>query len=114
MFEKEQVNNNDKYEKIFAFITKLYIEAKQIEEKRRANGEFFNIFNILGMESEEVKLHSAFIVELLNPQGGHGASYHFLQAFLNTLGINEDYIDYTQCSLYIKERTIGPVTDVNA
>lgn len=111
MFEKEQVNNNDKYEKIFAFITKLYIEAKQIEEKRRANGEFFNIFNILGVEYEEVRLHSAFIAELLNPQGGHGASYHFLQAFLNTLGIKEDYIDYTQCSLYIKERTIGPVTE---
>lgn len=107
----ERTDNNAIYEKIFTLITQQFREAKQIEEKRKEQGEFFNIFNILGMESEEVKLHSTFIAELLNPRGKHGASFHFLEAFLQTLDIQEDYIDYTQCSLFIKERVIGPITE---
>lgn len=38
---------------------------KQTEGSRR--GENFNVFNVLGLWSEEVKLHSAMLAELLNP-----------------------------------------------
>ena len=107
----EHTDYNAIYENLFALTSQVTREAKQIEEKRRVQGEFFNIFNILGMESEEVKLHSTFIAELLNPKGQHGASHHFLTCFLQTLGLQEDYIDHTRCSLYIKERSIGPVTE---
>lgn len=99
------------FENLFAEILELYRDAKQVKEKRREQGELFNIFNVIGLCSEEVRLHSAFIAELLNPKGNHGASYLFLQAFLDLLGMEEGYIDYTRCSLNIRERYIGPVTE---
>jgi len=42
-------------------------------------GENFNIFRILKVESSEVKTHSAFIAELLNPNGSHGQKDTFLK-----------------------------------
>ena len=41
-------------------------------------GERFNVFNVLGMGSSEVKLHSALIAELLNPKGKHSLGELFL------------------------------------
>lgn len=105
------IENKVTYKKLFAQITKLYTENKLVEEKQRAQGEYFNIFNILKLGSQEVRLHSAFIAELLNPKGSHGASYLFLQAFLDTLGIERDFIDYNLCSLDITERYIGPIKE---
>lgn len=98
------------FENLFAEILELYRDAKQVEEKRREQGDLFNIFNVIGLRSEEVRLHSAFIAELLNPKGNHGSSYLFLQAFLELLGIEDGYIDYARCSPNIKERYIGSVT----
>lgn len=53
---------------------------KQTEVYRR--GENFNIFNVLGLWSEEVRLHSAMLAELLNPEGSHGCREAFLKIFL--------------------------------
>ena len=101
-------------EKVNAFlntISKLYKNEKQVEHKKREDGEFFNVFNTIGLRAEEVRLHSAFIAELLNPKGSHGLSNLFLQAFLEETGLPNDYIVYQQCSKNIVERVIGPVTD---
>lgn len=103
----DKINN---FEKLFVKILELYQNAKQVEEKRREQGDFFYIFNVIGLRTEEVRLHSALIAELLNPKGNHGVSYLFLQAFLDLLGIEDNYIDYTRCSLNIKERAIGHIT----
>ncbi|MDF7801286.1 PD-(D/E)XK nuclease family protein [Pontiellaceae bacterium B1224] len=46
------------------------------------NGENFNVFSILGMEGQEVKTHSAFLRELLDPKGTHAMGDHFLELFL--------------------------------
>lgn len=46
------------------------------------SGENFNIFKILKMESSEVRLHSAFLAELLNPAGTHGKGDLFLRLFI--------------------------------
>jgi hypothetical protein len=64
-----------------------------------------------GLRTDEVRLHSALIAELLNPKGSHGSSFHFLQAFLEQLGIEEGYFDYARCSIDMVERVIGPVTE---
>lgn len=53
---------------------------KQTEVSRR--GENFNVFNVLGLWSEEVKLHSAMLAELLNPEGSHGCGEAFLKVFI--------------------------------
>lgn len=52
---------------------------KQTEIYKR--GENFNVFNVLGLWSEEVRLHSAMLSELLNPEGSHGCGEAFLKMF---------------------------------
>ena len=101
----------EKTQTILATISKLYENQKQVELEKQEKGEFFNVFNTIGLRTEEVRLHSAFIAELLNPKGSHGLSYRFLQAFLKIIDLPNDYIDYHRCSQNIVERVIGPVTD---
>lgn len=101
----------EKTQTILATISKLYENQKQVELEKQEKGEFFNVFNTIGLRTEEVRLHSAFIAELMNPKGSHGLSYRFLQAFLEVIDLPNDYIDYHRCSQNIVERVIGPVTD---
>lgn len=49
------------------------------------SGENFNIFRILGLEAREVRTHSAFLGELLNPAGSHGLRDTFLKLFLELI-----------------------------
>lgn len=91
-------------------ISRLYQESKLDSEKKAEQGDFFNIFNVIGLRSEEVRLHSAFIAELLNPKGSHGAHDSFLKAFLETTGIPLNYLNSNRCSQNIIERVIGPVS----
>ena len=49
------------------------------------SGENFNVFRILGLESREVRMHSAFLGELLNPAGSHGLKDAFLKLFVEAL-----------------------------
>lgn len=97
---------------LLSSISKLHEEEKQIKLKKRETGEFFNVFNTIGLRSEEVRLHSAFIAELLNPKGSHGLGILFLQAFLKlkVLDMPDDYINGPLCSQNIVERVIGPVS----
>lgn len=55
---------------------------KSYDKIAKATGENFNIFTVMGMESNEVKTHSAIIGELLNPKGSHGLGDKFLKLFI--------------------------------
>jgi hypothetical protein len=63
-------------------------------------GENFNLFSILEIETDEVKTHSRFLAELLNPKGAHGQSDSFLKLFIKKLqntNLNTKYTDvYTE------------------
>lgn len=59
---------------------------KKHEEIARITGRKFNVFSILGVESRETSTHSAFLVELLNPDGSHGQGKVFLELFIEMLG----------------------------
>lgn len=59
--------------------------AKHQEDLKRLRGENFNVFSILKMERKENGTHSAFINELLNPQGSHLLGNVFLKLFLETI-----------------------------
>ena len=61
-------------ESLLTEITNLYKLAEKDKQERLKQGGFFNVFNTIGLRTEEVRLHSAFIAELLNPQGAHGLS----------------------------------------
>ena len=79
-------------ESLLSEITKFYKLAEKDKQERIKQGEFFNVFNTIGLRTEEVRLHSAFIAELLNPQGSHGLSNLFLQSFLKQMGLPYDYV----------------------
>lgn len=96
---------------ILSNISELFKKEKLEEAKKREEGDFFNVFNTIGLWSEEVRLHSSFIAELLNPKGSHGLAQLFLQAFLEEIKLPKDFIDWRHCSQDIVERVIGPVTE---
>jgi hypothetical protein len=72
-------------------IKTLVIEVRHISDHYREitkiTGEDFNIFNILGLQVSEVRLHSAILTDLLNPIGSHGQGDLFLKIFVRQLGV---------------------------
>lgn len=60
----------------------LFVERICQEEKWK-RGDCFNIFQILGVATSEVRLHSAFLAELLNPCASHGMTAKYLLSFLD-------------------------------
>lgn len=75
-------------------------------------GENFNVFQILGMETKEVKTHSKFLAELLNPKGTHYQGNKLLELFIRHLNNNErDKIKFDiNSATVVVEKHIGPVT----
>lgn len=61
--------------------------SKRFNEIAQLTGENFNIFQILNLQTAEVRVHSAFLAELLNPRGTHGQKDLFLKLFTKQLGI---------------------------
>ncbi len=64
----------------------LLAQSRVLKDKHdalaAATGENFNLFAILGRETDEVRTHSAILAELLNPSGSHGQGAMFLRHFL--------------------------------
>lgn len=100
------MNNN--VEKLLNEIGKLVVAQNERTKERYFHGELFNVFNILGLESKEVRLHSALLAELLNPNGMCGVGNAFQKAFLAILGFPENYIVDGRVSV---ELSIGTTTD---
>jgi len=63
------------------------IEVLDYQYRKLKERDNFNIFSILLNPFDEVKLHSRFIFELLNPKGRHGYGTLFLEKFLEILEI---------------------------
>lgn len=82
------------------------------QQKNASSGERFNIFQIIGLTSDEVRLHSQFIAELLNPNGTHGQGEIFLQKFLEFTGATGILTDLQNVSIHV-EFPIGPVTSTS-
>ncbi|WP_268225830.1 PDDEXK-like family protein [Sinomicrobium oceani] len=64
-------------------------------------GETFNLFSILDLETKENKTHSAFLGELLNPNGSHHQGNTFLKLFLKIVKI-ENHLDVSTTSLCLE------------
>jgi len=63
--------------------------SKHYREIARLTGEEYNIFRTIGLQSAEVRLHSAILSDFLNPLGSHGQSDLFLRVFVNQQGITD-------------------------
>jgi len=70
---------------IKSLLDQVKAKIEEAEKIALLKGENFNVFSILNMESAENKTHSAFLCELLNPQGSHGFGAKFSELFVNSL-----------------------------
>ncbi|MBC6612421.1 PD-(D/E)XK nuclease family protein [Hymenobacter sp. BT507] len=77
------------------------------EKMTLLSGENFNVFRILGLEANEVRMHSAFLGELLNPAGSHGLRDAFLKLFVEAIGFTSFP---TATARVVVEYDIGRVT----
>jgi hypothetical protein len=107
----------DKLESLLKEITGIVKVERALQEEKRKRGENFNVFKILGLSSNEVRLHSAFLAELLNPDGDHGLGDKFLKSFINevTRKSNKDkkecefLFDSSSIKEVKVEKDIGPI-----
>jgi hypothetical protein len=95
-------------EKITQLLNNISSVNKKYEDIAKASGENFNIFSIIRVESNEVKTHSRFITELLNPKGRHGQDDLFLKLFLAEVEIEN--FETKTANVYI-EYYVGIVTE---
>ena len=65
-------------------INKRYAEVRKVYEE---SGVRYNIFNVLGLASSEVRLHSSILASLFDSKD-HGAGDAFLRAFLRLPSLN--------------------------
>ncbi len=82
----------DKTRELLFNISKICASQQAKDLECKAHGDFFNVFNIMHLEFDEVRLHSAILAELLNCRGTHGAGDAFLKAFLTSINLPKDYL----------------------
>lgn len=91
---------------------KFFNQVKQIidkyENESKETGNNFNVFKTINITTDEVRLHSKFIGELLNPNGSHGQNDKYLRIFFDQLKI--DNIDSATSKVEI-EKNIGKKKD---
>lgn len=66
-------------------IAEVIAFEKELDRKKHASGEGYDVFKVMNVQTKEVVLHSAIISDLLNPNGCHGQGTMFLEAFLGVL-----------------------------
>ena len=93
---------------LLAEVKTIIDKNEVIRDEKKKRGDFFNIFNVLNVQTNEVRLHSAFIVELLNPKASHGLGDTFLAMFLKQLQFDSFQISD---AIVVKEEYIGPIND---
>ena len=95
-------------------IHQLIESVKGIESRYKddavQSGADFNIFQIIGMTSDEVRVHSAFLATLLDPQGSHRQGDLFLRLFTKQLSQIVHNFD-TESAVVECEKYIGRMTE---
>jgi hypothetical protein len=90
---------------------------KSYEKLARSTGENFNIFSVMGMESNEVKTHSAIIGELLNPKGTHGLSDIPMKLFIEQVKVeireNQSTLDEYSSLKTINDEALNEIFNLN-
>ena len=85
---------------------------KQRKEEARKRGEKYNIFSVLGLETSEVRTHSAFLASLLNPNGNHGVGNAFLDAFVREMNLEDLQLDTTNSQVKVEHVTSDGRIDI--
>lgn len=79
----------------------------------RKESPAYNIFSILNVRHYEEKLHTPFLVNLLNPSGSHGQGSLFLDSFIaEVLHLDYRYIDISAFSIKEEFFTVNGRIDI--
>jgi hypothetical protein len=95
------------FQQIQNFLVQISAINKQFDKIAELKGENFNVFEILGLSTSEVRTHSAFLAELLDCQGSHGQKGLFLKLFCEKLGIKNFLIDQSKVEV---EKHVGYIS----
>jgi hypothetical protein len=95
------------YKNLLDQVNAINARYKKINE---LTGENFNVFRILKLDSSEVRMHSAFIAELLNPDGSHGQKDIFLSLFIKVFCFKNNPIDAVSCKVKVEDY-IGQISE---
>lgn len=105
------MKNMEKIQKLINKVEAIRQKAEKTHRKSYDHGDEFDVFSVVGLWDEEVKLHSAIIAELLDPHGSHGAGDYYLKQFLHILERDDFPLDAKRVKpnsvRRIKERNIG-------
>lgn len=93
-------------EKINELLRQVEVIICHHKEMAHLSGEDFNIFKIIDATTDEVNVHSAFIAELLNPEGSHGQGAVFLELFVKLMNISNFNCGKAKVEV---EKCIGPL-----
>ncbi len=90
-------------------------DFKELENEKRINGDYFNIFQVATIDYHEV-LMCKIIAELINPNGSHGQGDKYLKLFFETvlnLEYNENFSNFKIIKEYLidKNRRIDIVIE---
>ena len=88
----------------------ILADQKETEEKQR-RGDLFNVFNILNLQTYEVRTHSAFLSELLDPKGSHGMKDGFLKLFLSSIYVFDNWVFNTSDAKVRVEESVGNINE---
>jgi len=96
-------------EKLLSEVQKCVDRDNQIKTEQFQRGERFNVFDVLGVSTKETQTHSAFLAELLRPQGSHGCGAALLKIFLQKCGLPEFSAAHLLSAKVETEHYIGSV-----
>jgi len=98
------------FEDFLKDIAAAYKEQKALYDEHYKRGDFFNVFNILGLRSNETRTHSAFLAELLNPNGSHGMGDAYLKSFISCMNLESLQLNLQHAYVEV-ERSIGEIDE---
>ena len=99
----------DQLESLLKQIAAIIEEEKKQKQHKYDSGETFNVFEVLRLQRNEVRLHSSFIATLLDPNGPHGMKTKLLKSFLRVTEA-EGVLDDLAAVKVEKELYVGPIT----
>ena len=109
------MKNMGKIQNLLNKVEAIRQKAEKFRAKSYQKGEEFDVFSVVGLWDEEVKLHSAIIAELLDPHGSHGAGDFYLKQFLHILERDDFPLEAKRVKpnsvRKITERYIGRMTE---
>lgn len=93
-----------------ALLAQVRVLTEKHEVLAAASGQSFNLFALLGRETDEVHTHSAILAELLDPKGSHRQGSVFARLFADRFGVPVEGIESARV---LREVTVAPGSRVD-